>query len=323
MSRPKKTSKSAEIPRRTGALPRRVGPVVEDALGLVGGTPLVRLARLEPSDGGAIYGKVELRGPSGSIKDRAALAMVLDAEDAGELGPGATIVEATSGNTGISLAMIAAVRGYRCVVVMPEDMSLTRRYLLRAYGAEVVLTRADEGMNGAVARALRIVSETPGAWISRQFENPANPGSHEATTGVEIAEQIGERLTTFVCGVGTGGTLTGVARVLRARFGSRIHVVAVEPKGSAVLSGKAPGAHGIQGLGAGFVPKVLDRSLIDEVVTVSDGAAENMARRLAREEGLLVGTSAGANVAAAVELAKSRGGVTVTILCDTGERYLF
>jgi cysteine synthase A len=249
--------------------------------------------------------------------------MVLAAETSGELREGATIVEATSGNTGISLAMISACRGYRCVLVMPEDMSLARREILRLYGAEVILTSAELGMAGAVERAEEIRSETEGAWMTRQFDNPENPEIHALTTAEEIWRATNGEIDAFVAGVGTGGTLTGVGRVLKERSKS-VRIYAVEPRASAVLSGGRPGLHGIQGLGAGFIPEVLDRSLIDEVVTVTDLAAERAMRSLAREEGLLVGPSAGANVHAAVELAKTLapGQRVVTILCDTGERYL-
>lgn len=296
--------------------------VADDALALVGGTPLMRMKRLSPPGGGVVMAKLENKNPGGSIKDRAALGMVIAAEREKKLGPGATIVEATSGNTGISLAMIAAVRGYRCVVVMPEHMSVERRNVLRAYGAEVVLTPADEGMSGAVARAREICKTTPKTWMSRQFENPANPEAHATTTALEILEQTGGDIAALVAGVGTGGTITGCGRVLRERLGDAVRVVAVEPAASPVLSGGEPGPHAIQGLGAGFVPKVLERGLIDEVITVADAAAERMARRIAREEGLLVGPSSGANVHAAVEVAKRIKGTIVTILCDSGERYL-
>jgi cysteine synthase A len=302
---------------------RSPGPVVEDVLDLVGGTPLVRLARISPREGGVVWAKLESQNPAGSVKDRAALAMVDDAEARGVLKSGGTIVEATSGNTGISLAMIAAVRRYRCVVVMPDDMSLERRYILRAYGAEVVLTPALEGMAGAVARARAFVASTEGAWMARQFENPENPAAHTRTTAEEILAQTGGDLAAFVAGVGTGGSLTGVGRVLRERLGAAFPIIAVEPTASAVLSGKQPGLHGIQGLGAGFVPEILDQSIITRVVTVSDVAAEKTAQRVAREEGLLVGPSAGANVHAALEIASSIKGRVVTILPDSGERYLF
>jgi cysteine synthase A len=297
--------------------------VVSSVLELIGRTPLVRLSRVSPEGGAAVLGKLEAKNPGGSVKDRPALAMVEAAERAGKLKPGSMIIEATSGNTGISLAMIAAVRGYRCVLVMPEDMSLERRYVLRAYGAEIVLTPAQEGMTGAVERAQSLLAENKDAVMPRQFENPANPEAHATSTARELLAQVGDDLVAFVAGVGTGGTISGVGRVLKAERPS-VKVIAVEPAASAVLSGKAPGAHGIQGLGAGFVPKILDRSVIDQIVTVADVAAERMARRLAREEGLLVGPSSGANVHAACEVAKKlKKGTVVTILCDSGERYLF
>ncbi len=298
--------------------------VADDALGLIAATPLVRLGRLSPEGGATIWAKCEFKNPGGSVKDRPALAMILDAERSGRLPPNSTIIEATSGNTGISLAMIAAVRGHRCMLVMPEDMSLERRYILRAYGAEIVLTPAHLGMSGAVEKARALLASTKGGFMPSQFENSANPASHAQGTALEILEQTGGAIDAFVGGVGTGGTLTGVGQVLKERLGSKVRVVAVEPANSAVLSGKAPGPHGIQGLGAGFVPQILDRSIIDSVVEVSDVAAEKMARRLAREAGLLVGPSSGANVHAAHEVAASlRGGNVVTILCDSGERYLF
>ena len=297
--------------------------IAESILDVVGDTPLVRLRRVVPEGHAEVCGKLESKNPAGSVKDRPALKMVLDAEAKGELGEGATIVEATSGNTGISLAMIAAVRGHRCILVMPDDMSLERRRILRAYGAEIVLTPALEGMTGAVERARELRDKTPGAWGSAQFENPANPASHVESTALEILRQTGGNLAAFVAGVGTGGTITGVGRVLKEKV-KGVRVIAVEPSASAVLSGGAPGLHGIQGIGAGFVPGNFDRSVVDEVMTVNDVAAERMARRLAREEGLLVGPSAGANVHAAIEVAKKLGaGRVVTILCDSGERYLF
>jgi cysteine synthase A len=293
--------------------------VRKSVLDLVGDTPIIELARIAPD--ARVLAKLEAKNPSGSVKDRPALAMVEAAEKAGKLGSGSVIVEATSGNTGIALAMIAAVRGYRCILVMPEDMSVERRRILRAYGAEIVITPAEEGMTGAVAEAERIVAKTENAIMPRQFDNAANPEVHARTTAREILDAVPD-VAVFVAGVGTGGTITGVGRVLRAeKPGTRI--VAVEPQKSAVLSGGEPGLHSIQGLGAGFVPKVLDRSVIDEVVVVSDVAADRMARRLAREEGILVGPSSGANVHVACELAKKTNGPVVTILCDGGERYLF
>lgn len=308
---------------------RRLTPsglvVADDALGLIAGTPLVRLSRLSPQGGATVWAKCEFMNPGGSVKDRPALFMVLEAERTGLLAEGRTIVEATSGNTGISLAMIAAARGHRCIVVMPEDMSLERRYILRAYGAEVELTPADRGMAGAVERARRIVQDIPGAFLASQFENLQNAEAHAQTTAREIFEQLEGNITAFVAGVGTGGTLTGVVRTLKSELALQdLHAVAVEPAASAVLSGGRPGLHGIQGLGAGFVPAILDRSTIDEVITVTDIAAERMAGQLARRSGLMVGPSAGANVHAAIEVARRyTSGNVVTILCDSGERYLY
>jgi cysteine synthase len=297
--------------------------IADSVLDLVGGTPLVRLSRVGPGGVASVVAKLESQNPSGSVKDRPALAMIEAAERARKLREGAVIVEATSGNTGISLAMIAAVRGYRCVLVMPDDMSLERRYILRAYGADIVLTPAELGMAGAVARAEEIVRSTEGAFMPRQFDNAANPEVHARTTARELLDTIGNDLVAFVAGVGTGGTLTGVGQVLK-RERPQVRVVAVEPAASAVLSGKAAGVHGIQGIGAGFVPRVLDRSVIDEVITITDVAATRMSERLAREEGLLVGPSSGANVEAAVAVAaRMKGGTVVTLVCDTGERYLF
>ncbi len=297
--------------------------IYDGALDLIGHTPLVRLARISGDKGAEICGKLESQNIAGSVKDRPALSMILAAEASGELKKGATVVEATSGNTGISLAMICAVRGYRCLIVMPEDMSAARRHLLKSYGAEVVLTAAEDGMAGAVEQAERMLRTTPGAMMCGQFENPANPAIHSETTAEEIWDATGGKLDAFVAGVGTGGTLTGVGRVLRER-NPDIRLVAVEPRASAVLSGGKPGLHGIQGLGAGFIPAVLDTKLPDEVLTVTDLAAERMTKRLAREEGLLLGPSAGANVHAALEVAgrMKPGQRVVTILCDGGERYL-
>jgi len=297
--------------------------IYDGALDLIGRTPLVRLARISGEKGAEICGKLESSNVAGSVKDRPALSMVLAAEAEGKLGRGSTVVEATSGNTGISLAMICAVRGYRCVIVMPEDMSVARRHLLKAYGAEVVLTGAEDGMAGAVEQAERVLATTPGAMMCGQFENPANPDIHAKTTAEEIWEATGGEVDAFVAGVGTGGTLTGVGRVFRKR-NPEIRLVAVEPRASAVLSGGKPGLHGIQGLGAGFIPGVLDTELIDDVIAVTDLAADRMTKRLAAEEGLLLGPSAGANVHAALEVARRMkpGQRVVTILCDGGERYL-
>jgi len=297
-------------------------PIYDGVAELIGKTPLVRLKKLAPPGGAEICAKLESRNPGGSVKDRPAREMLRAAMAAGHLGEGATVVEATSGNTGISLAMLCASQSLRCVLVMPEDASMTRRLLLQSYGAELVLTQAELGMAGAVAKAESITRETPGAFMPRQFDNPANPAAH-AVTAREIWSDTGGQIDGFVAGVGTGGTLTGVARALKAQ-NAALQVVAVEPRQSAVLSGGAPGLHGIPGLGAGFVPRVLERGLIDRVVAVTDVAADRTARRLAREEGLLVGISSGANVYAAIELAKTLrpDQRVVTILCDTGERYL-
>ena len=297
--------------------------IFEGVWDLVGGTPLVQLVTIPDSKGAKVLAKLESQNPSGSVKDRPAHAMILAAEASGALTPGSAIVEATSGNTGISLAMLAAVRGHRCILVMPEDMSSARQSILRAYGADMVLTPAHDGMRGAVEEAERI-ARAEGAWMPRQFDNPENPRVHERTTAAEIHEATRGRVDAFVAGVGTGGTLTGVARGLRGRE-VQLEVHAVEPRASAVLSGGRPGLHAIQGLGAGFVPDVLDRSQIDSIITVSDPEAERMASRLSREEGIYAGPSSGANVHAAVKVAAelSPEQCVVTIVCDTGERYQF
>ncbi|MDD9947264.1 MAG: cysteine synthase A [Myxococcales bacterium] len=299
------------------------GRIYDGVWDLVFNSPLVRLARVADPGGAELCIKLEANNPTGSVKDRPAYAMIRAAEQAGQLSEGATIVEATSGNTGISLAMMASVRGYRCVLVMPHDMAAARQTILRAYGAEMVLTPADQGMRGAVDEAERIERETPSAFMPRQFENPENPAVHERTTGPEILHDTAGQLDVFVAGVGTGGTLTGVARTLRREVPG-VRVVAVEPQNSAVLSGGPPGLHAIQGLGAGFVPPVLDMSLVDEVIAVSDLDADRMATRLAREEGFLVGPSSGANVVAAARLARelTPDQRVVTVVCDDGERYL-
>jgi cysteine synthase A len=297
---------------------------VAGAIGLIGHTPVLQLKRIAAGLEAELWVKAELMNPGGSVKDRPALYMIDAAEQSGALAPGATLIEATSGNTGISLAMIAAGRGYRCLLVMPEDMSMERRYLLKAYGAEIVLTPADKAMTGAVERARELLASTPGSFMPSQFDNPNNPLAHELGTGQELIEQLGGSIAAFVTGVGTGGTFTGVGRVLRRHLGNQVQLIAVEPAASAVLSGESAGLHGIQGLGAGFIPKILDRSLMDGVIKVSDLAAERMCRRLAVEEGLLVGPSSGANVHAALQVAAQIGkGKVVTVLCDSGERYLF
>jgi cysteine synthase A len=309
------TTKKATAPTR----PRLAGSVLE----LIGATPLVRLNRIPRAGGATVLAKMESLNPGGSVKDRIALAMVEDAERRGVLAAGATLVEPTSGNTGIGLAMVCAVRGYRLILTMPDDMSVERQRLLARYGAEIHLTPAMEGMTGAVFAAQEICREHPDYFMPLQFENPANPEVHRRTTAIEILEATDERLDVFVAAVGTGGTVTGVGEVLKERVPG-LRVVGVEPARSPVLSGGRFRPHGIQGIGASFVPGILNRAVLDEIVTVRDEDATAMARRLAREEGLLVGISSGANVWAACRVAESRPAdqVVVTVLCDTGERYL-
>ncbi len=297
--------------------------VADDVTGWIGKTPLVRLRRLAGETGAEVLAKLESFNPLGSVKDRIGRAMVEAAEADGSLTADTTLVEPTSGNTGIALAFVCAARGYRLVLTMPDTMSQERRQLLAALGAELVLTPGAGGMRGAVDRA-RELAERPGHRMLQQFENPANPAIHRATTAEEIWADTDGRVDVVVCGVGTGGTITGVGQVLKARKPS-VRMVAVEPEASPVLSGGAPGPHKIQGIGAGFVPAVLDRDVIDEVVTVSDAAAGETARRLARREGLAVGISSGAAAWAALQVAarpEHAGQVVVVVLPDTGERYL-
>ena len=299
-------------------------PVARDMSELIGSTPMVRLDRIARGAGAGLVAKLENLNPGASVKDRIGLAMIEAAERDGSLGPGATIVEATSGNTGIALAYVGAVKGYRVVITMPETMSVERRRLLRALGAELELTPGPEGMNGAVARARAIVASTPGAIMASQFTNPANPDVHRRTTAEEIWADLDGHIDAFVAGVGTGGTITGVGSRLKELRPS-IRIIAVEPAESPVLSGGSPGPHRIQGIGAGFVPDVLDRSVIDEVICVDSDAAMRTTRSLGRLEGLLCGVSAGANVCAALEVARRpeyEGKTIATVICDTGERYL-
>ena len=297
--------------------------IAETALDLIGGTPMVRLSRVVQEGWAEVVAKVESFNPAGSVKDRIALSMIEAAEREGKLRPGDIVVEPTSGNTGIGLAMVAAVKGYRLIVTMPEDMSLARRDLLARYGVEVILTPAIEGMTGAVCAAQELINENPQYFIPQQFENPANPEVHRRTTAQEILAATGGRIDAFVAGVGTGGTITGVGEVLKEQDPD-VLVVAVEPVRSPVLQGGLGGVHAIQGIGASFVPGVLNREIIDEIISVGDEDAIAMSRRLTRDEGLLVGISAGANVFAALKVAKrlGQGKRVVTILPDTGERYL-
>ena len=300
----------------------RPNAVAQSPLDLIGSTPVVRLSRLAPAGGAQVWAKLELANLGGSVKDRICLAMIEDAERSGRLRPGDVVVEPTSGNTGIGLALVCAVKGYRLILTMPDTMSEERRSLLRGYGAELELTPDTKGMHAAVERAEEIARSEPRAFLPQQFRNPANPDAHRRTTAVEILEQF-PRIDAFVAGVGTGGTITGVGDVLhRERPGCR--VFAVEPASSAVLSGGKPGYHKIQGIGAGFVPENLDPKSYDDVIAIEDADAAEHARRLAREEGLLVGISSGANCAAAIRVAKALTPehVVVTVFCDTGERYL-
>jgi len=295
----------------------------DSVIDLIGRTPVVRLNRLVKSDSAEVLVKLESVNPGGSVKDRIALSMIEAAEREGKLKPGATIVEPTSGNTGVGLAMVAAAKGYHLILTMPETMSIERRKLLSAFGAELVLTPGSEGMPGAIRKAQEILNERSNCFMPQQFENPANPEIHRRTTALEILEQLDRRLDAFVAGVGTGGTLTGVGEVLKSEI-KGVQVIAVEPADSPVLSGGAPGPHGIQGIGAGFVPKVLNTEIYDRVIPVETRDAMAMSARLAREEGILAGISSGAAVVAALQVAEDLGpGKRVlAVLPDTGERYL-
>ena len=307
------------------ALPKPSHPLVVDSvLDLIGDTPLFEIRRLDTeTPRGRVYGKAEHMNPGGSVKDRIGLAMIEAAEAAGALKPGAFVIEPTSGNTGIALAMACAAKGYRCILTMPASMSLERRLLLQAYGAELVLTDPERQMDGALERARELAAATPGAFLPSQFDNPENPRIHAESTAREILHALaGERLDAFVGGVGTGGTISGVGRVLR-RWSPAPRIIAVEPDASATISRGERGPTKIQGLAAGFVPRNYDASVVDEVRTVSDRAAWDTRNDLARKEGLLVGISAGAAVRVALDIARELGpgSVVVTVLCDTGERY--
>ncbi len=297
---------------------------VNSVLDLIGNTPVIRLKKTVPKMAATVWAKLENLNPAGSVKERICLRMIEVAEREGKIRPGkSVIVEPTSGNTGIGLALLCAVKGYRLILTMPDDMSLERRLLLAAYGAELVLTPAEEKMEGAVRVAENIVKEDPNAFMPQQFKNKANPEAHRLTTGPEILEQVPGEIHAFVSGVGTGGTITGVGEILKKHF-PQIHIVAVEPAESAVLSGKEPHVHDIQGIGAGFVPDILNTKIYDEIITISSREARAFTKLLAKEEGLLVGISAGAAGLAAVRIAERLGPSkqVVTIFCDTGERYL-
>lgn len=290
----------------------------------IGRTPLVRLSKIAGGLPGEVLAKAEFCNPTASVKDRIGNAMIEAAEKEGKLNKGSVVIEPTSGNTGIALAFVCAAKGYRLILTMPDTMSEERRALLRVFGAELVLTPGEKGMRGAIDKAEELTRKTPGAFMPDQFSNPANPEAHRKTTAVEIWDATDGKVDVFVAAVGTGGTITGVGEVLKLKKPS-VKVIGVEPASSPVLSGGKPGTHKIQGIGAGFVPAVLKKELLDEIITIPDEEAGEYARRLASEEGILAGISAGANVAAAIKVASRedmRGKTIVTILCDTGERYL-
>jgi cysteine synthase A len=291
---------------------------------VIGNTPIVKLNRVTGSDQADIYLKLESFNPGGSVKDRIAYSMIEQAEKEGIIQPGDTILEPTSGNTGIGLAMMAAAKGYRAILVMPDTMSVERRNLLRAYGAELVLTPGAQGMKGAIEKAEALKAENPRYFIPQQFKNPANPKIHRETTAREILADMGGQVDAFVAGVGTGGTISGVGKVLKQEVGDHVWIVAVEPSASPVLSGGQPGPHKIQGIGAGFVPDTLDLEVVDEIMQVDHEVAFEHARKVAREEGILVGISTGANIFAALQVAKKLGAgkKVVTVAPSTGERYL-
>lgn len=300
--------------------------VVKSITELIGNTPMLELTGLEKSHSleASVIAKLEYFNPCGSVKDRVAKNMIENAEKSGDLKPGSVIIEPTSGNTGIGLASVGVSKGYRVIITMPETMSAERRNLMKAYGAELVLTDGSKGMNGAIAKAEELAKEIPGAFIPGQFSNPSNPQAHFETTGPEIWEQTGGNVDILVSGVGTGGTISGVGKFLKSK-NPDIKIIAVEPESSPVLSGGKPGPHGIQGIGAGFVPETLNTEIYDEIVTVADSDAYQTGRELAKTEGLLVGISSGAAVWAAVQTAKrleNRGKTIVAVLPDTGERYL-
>ncbi|MCB9940684.1 MAG: cysteine synthase A [Planctomycetaceae bacterium] len=300
------------------------GKTFDHALAAIGDTPMIRINRIVPKEHATVFAKCEFFQPLNSVKDRIGVAMIEAAERFGSVNPETHIIEPTSGNTGIALAFVCAAKGYRLTLAMPESMSTERRALLRAMGANLELTPAAEGMSGAIRRAQELVERDVSAWMPQQFENPANPAIHEATTGPEIWEDSGQDIDAIVAGVGTGGTITGVARYIKQK-NPNFKAIAVEPKHSPVISGGAPGKHRIQGIGAGFIPKNLDTSIVDEVITVDDEDAFQWGRHLAEKEGIVAGISSGANMWAAAQVAarpEFRGKRIVTIMCSLGERYL-
>jgi len=300
------------------------GKVYLNSAEAIGDTPMIKINRLVPAGQATVFAKCEFFQPLNSVKDRIGVAMIEAAERDGKIGPDSHIIEPTSGNTGIALAFVCAAKRYKLTLTMPESMSLERRALLRVMGANLVLTPAAEGMKGAINTAAELVAREAGAWMPQQFENPANPAIHEATTGPEIWEDAAHNIDAIVAGVGTGGTITGVSRYIKAR-NPDFKAIAVEPAASPVISGGAPGKHRIQGIGAGFVPKNLDTSIVDEVITVDDEEAFEWARRLASQEGIVAGISSGANMYAAAQVAarpEFKGKRIVTVMCSLGERYL-
>jgi cysteine synthase A len=320
----KMTRKIEKFRYKTIQIPRLTRGIARDATELIGNTPLVRLNRITEGIQAEVVAKLESFNPIGSIKDRLGVALIMDAEAKGRINKDTVIIEPTSGNTGIGLAFVCAARGYKLILTMPDTMSLERRQLLATFGAEVVLTPGAEGIPGAIRKAERIVAENPGYFMPQQFQNPANPEIHRLTTAEEIWRDTDGRVDMVVAGVGTGGTITGIAEVIKKRK-SGVRIIAVEPADSPVLSGGKPGPHEIQGIGAGFIPDILRLDLIDEIITVTKEDAAIMARRLAREEGILAGISSGAAVQAALNIAgrtESQGKLIVVILPDTGERYL-